>query len=772
MSVGTIVLPVLLAVALGTCEGAAMEYYVSPKGNDAWSGRVPDPNRQGTDGPFRTLAKAAVAVKPGDVCSLRAGVYRETLRPEVSGQPGKPILFRNHKEEVAILTGADPLGEWRREEGGLCSAPMEWDLEDQNQIFAGETMLTEARWPKSAGGLLQPARAEAEAGTPTTLTDPNLPGDADAWKGALLWCAGGSKWVCWSGRVTAFDAATKTLTFECKEAADKWYTPRKGSEYVLMGVRAALDAEGEWWYDRAGRRLYLIPPAGKDPAALAIEAKRRLHVVDLSGRAHVHLVGLHFRAGGILTDKDSSDLLLLGLRGQHVAHSYLRDTSGTTGVLVRGARNVAHSCEFAGSSGSVLVVQGADHKVVNCTIHEGNYGGKWSGTVKLEGRRHLLSHCTIRHSGRDLVSVHGLSEGLIQYNDLSHAGWLTHDLGMTYGHNTDFANTVLHHNWVHDNQAKGLAMGIYFDHLSHNVIVHSNAIWNVSGDAIRINNPSYFDLVCNNTCWNTNVAARKITSFDHSHRQDLYAVRWVNNLFNAPLSLPENAIVAGNGEVPDPGYTDPSELRFALKPGSPAVGKGVVVPGITQGETPDPGAFPTGAPAWKAGHDFAHPPTPEPEWAPADVAWMNMVRNAGFEFGTLEGWARTDAGAAQITPGNGWGNNWGSNKPPEETGTCKFELRLGGGVDGVEQRIERLRPATQYTLSAWVKVAEGETVCLGVKGHGAPEATASSSNVRWTRLVLEFTTGRETTAATLFLRKTSPGPGHAWCDNVGLPRTP
>ena len=59
-----------------------------------------------------------------------------------------------------------------------------------------------------------------------------------------------------------------------------------------------------------------------------------------------------------------------------------------------------------------------------------------------------------------------------------------------------------------------------------------------------------------------------------------------------------------------------------------------------------------------------------------------------------------------------------------------------------------------------------------MKGHGAPEATASSSNVRWTRLVLEFTTGRETTAATLFLRKTSPGPGHAWCDNVGLPRTP
>ena len=71
----------------------------------------------------------------------------------------------------------------------------------------------------------------------------------------------------------------------------------------------------------------------------------------------------------------------------------------------------------------------------------------------------MVAHNTVRHSGRDLVSVHGLMESLVEHNDLSHAGWLTHDLGITYGHDTDFAGTVIRRNHVHDCVAQGLAEG-------------------------------------------------------------------------------------------------------------------------------------------------------------------------------------------------------------------------------------------------------------------------------------------------------------------------
>ncbi|MDH7570263.1 MAG: right-handed parallel beta-helix repeat-containing protein, partial [Armatimonadota bacterium] len=549
--------------------GFAVEYYVSEKGNDAWSGTLPAPNATGTDGPFRTLAKAGAVVGPGDVCIIRQGVYRETLRPVASGEAGRPIRFRAYPGEAPVLSGADQIPNWTKEEGVRWSAPMPWDLADQNQLFLGEQMLTEARWPNNTGTLLQPVRARAAAGSATTLTDPALPDDASAWKGALLWCAGGAKWVCWTGVVTGFDPASKTLSFEYAQAADRWYTPTAGSEYVVMGAHNMLDAEGEWWLDREHKRVWLIPPGGQDPNHLPVEAKRRLHVVDLSGRSHVHLEGLAFRAGGILTDDHSSNLVFTRLRGEYVAHSYARDVSSNA-VLVRGVRHTLHSCEFAFASHSVLAVRGQEHRVVNCYVHHGNYGGWWSGTVSVSGRRHLISHNTFRHSGRDLMSIHGLAESLVQYNDLSHAGWLTHDLGMTYGHNTDFANTVIRYNWVHDNQAKGLAMGIYFDHLSHNVIVHHNLLWNITGDAIRVNNPSYFNLIAHNTCYRTNTSARSIGSFDHSRRQDLFGVRWHNNLLNAPLALPENAVVSHNHSLPDPGYLNPEAGRFELKPDSPA----------------------------------------------------------------------------------------------------------------------------------------------------------------------------------------------------------
>ena len=39
------------------------DWYVSPFGRDTWSGRLPQPNADGTDGPFATLARARAAMR-------------------------------------------------------------------------------------------------------------------------------------------------------------------------------------------------------------------------------------------------------------------------------------------------------------------------------------------------------------------------------------------------------------------------------------------------------------------------------------------------------------------------------------------------------------------------------------------------------------------------------------------------------------------------------------------------------------------------------------
>ena len=721
------------------------DHVVSPQGADTNPGT--------REQPFATLRHAAAVLGPGDTCYLREGIYRETLRPERSGAPDAEITFAAFPGEEAVISAADVPADWQDDGDGTWSAPWLDGLPDGNQLFADGQMLCEACWPAPGDShLFQPVRAEAQGGSETTLIDPAIPGPADAWLGAQLWCAGGAAWVCWCSTVTGYDAATHTLTFD--PPRDRWYTPRQGNKYVLRGVRRALHAPGQWFHDSERARLILIPPEGQDPRAMAIEAKRRIDAIDLSGRAFIRIRGIRFVAGGIRTDKDSAHIVLESLVGRYVAHSYTQDVSRAAGVLVQGTDTLVLSCDLGYSSGSVLDVQGCDNRVVNCHIHHGGYGGLWRGAVGLAGRRLVFSHNTVCHSGRDLVSIHGLSDSLVQYNDLSDAGWLTADLGMLYGHDTDFANMQVRYNRVHDNHAEDCSMGIYFDHLSQNAIVHHNVIWNVGRDPVRFNNPGFNNLVFNNSAWRTGETG----TFDHSHRDDLFGCRYENNIVNESIRLPAHVVVEGNLVAKDPPFVDPAAGDFQLKAGAPV--------GV--------GAFEHGTPPWRAGCDLAHPPDPLPVHESARIDWMNLLRNSAFETGTLEGWQPTHAGTATLIKGNGWGNNWGTDKGPEPTGTSKHELRLGPGRDGVEQEVIGLTPNTTYTLSAWLKVSDvAEAVILGVRDHGGDEeAHMSVSELIWTRRSLDFTTGPTHTKATIFLFKMTDLPGHAWCDNCALPLTP
>ncbi len=707
----------LLLCALARCAGAA-EIHVSPAGNDAHPGTA--------EQPLRTLSRAAATVGPGDVCILHGGVYRETLMPARSGEPGRPIVFRAADGETPLISGADPVNGWRAESNGLWSAAMPWDLADRNQVFAGGHMLDEARWPDPSGAPLQPARAEAKGGGGDTLTDPALPGGAGDWTGALLWCAGGDRWICWSATVTAYAPATHTLSFK-DGPTEHWYTVRPGNPYVLMGVRAALDAPGEWWRDPAAGRLWLCPPANLTPTNGAVEAKARTTAIDLSGRSHVQIVGIRLHAAGLRTTAATRHIRLERLHGAYLAHSYRRDT-GHAAVTLLGEDLVLRDSELAFCSDSLVTLGGRSNKVVNCHLHDGNYRGSWHGVVAAAGRNQVLAWNTIREAGRDVLSVGGLTESLIEHNDLSHCGRLTSDLGLTYGHSTDFGNTEIRFNHVHDNVARGLGMGIYFDHLSQNVLVHHNAIWNIPGLGIQVNNPSHFCLVASNVCWKTNQdGKRPFTSFDHTHRQDLFGCRFEHNRVPAPFKLPENALVTENTVTNEQLATPP----------------------------------------WPAGYDPRRTDTPEPTWIRPTAPHLNLLHNSAFEYGTLESWEPFGAGRATLGKGYGWGNRvvGGVDEP---TGTCAHELCLAG-QGGVRQAVAGLKPGTAYQLSGWLRVSSAtETAVLEVTGHGGEPAAVRSAVQGWKRVLLDFTTGPGATSATVTIRREGAADGVVRADNFGL----
>jgi hypothetical protein len=67
--------------------------------------------------PFKTLARACEAVRPGETIVLCQGVYRETLAPQCDD-----ITVRGMEGEKAVISGADIVSGWRREEAGWSAA--------------------------------------------------------------------------------------------------------------------------------------------------------------------------------------------------------------------------------------------------------------------------------------------------------------------------------------------------------------------------------------------------------------------------------------------------------------------------------------------------------------------------------------------------------------------------------------------------------------------------------------------------------------------------
>jgi hypothetical protein len=112
----------LASVPAAGSAGQPVSLYVSPQGNDAWSGHRADPDNQGADGPFATLArardelrrlKAAGELAAGAVVYLGAGTYRLSqplsLGATDSGLPEAPIVWRADEGRRVTLTAALPV---------------------------------------------------------------------------------------------------------------------------------------------------------------------------------------------------------------------------------------------------------------------------------------------------------------------------------------------------------------------------------------------------------------------------------------------------------------------------------------------------------------------------------------------------------------------------------------------------------------------------------------------------------------------------------------
>ncbi len=600
---------------------AAAEYFVAPAGSD---------DAPGTRArPFRTLGKAAALLQPGDTCFLRGGVYRETVRPARSGEPGRPIRFAALPGEIATVSGADLLdARWSPHAGGTYRAETDRQF---IQLFVDGRMMPEARWPNAPlDDLMRMPRAHAGKGTDyETLADPNLPpGD---WNGAVVLLWPGARWVNTTCRVLDYTPG-KAFRFDRSLRPEKpdtlhGFDPRKpeaGNPYLLFGCLAALDSPGEWFLDAGKRALYLSPPAGGSPEGRRIEVKQRDLAFDLHGLGHIEVRGLSvFAAAMDLTD--AHDCLIEECRLRYVDH--FRETKGwqapPTHNVTTGRNNEWRRCGIAGSAGTALRLAGEENRLVECVVRDMNYLGTYQGGVDLcKSVGAVVRRCTVARAGRDILQHHGSKRIRVEHCDLSFANMLNNDSGALYCWGTDGEGGVIAHNWVHDNTGDA-TVGIYLDNFCKNFRVHHNVVWNNSASGITLNSDSLDNLVCHNTLVGN---AKPFGTFTyHGKVSTQKGTRVVNNLVLDRIRLEDPGQFVQGELAPEVHHNGAgaADRRGVPTAGSAAVDAGIPLPGINdgfRGKAPDWGAYEAGGEYWVPGATWKDPELPAA--SPMDLSFQ------------------------------------------------------------------------------------------------------------------------------------------------------
>jgi hypothetical protein len=304
-------------------SGVAQEtvLYVSTAGDDAWSGRLAQPNATLTDGPFATLTQARDALRelrkqgplggPATI-RIRGGTYSLTeplvLEPEDSGTPQAPVSYEASPQEEAVLSGGRRISGWKpvamaedsriRQAGAwMAEVPK---VEDgslyPHQLFVDGQRRTRARTPNQ-GFFHVDGRISFERRSRFRYREGDIrsewAGQGDVEVVALC------KWQQYRIPITAVDPAGRSVTLagsRMLNGADP--NPR----YWVENTADALDAPGEWYLDRQAGALYYTPMPGEDVNKCEVVASFLPRLVEFAGDAasgrYVHdviLRGLSFQ---------------------------------------------------------------------------------------------------------------------------------------------------------------------------------------------------------------------------------------------------------------------------------------------------------------------------------------------------------------------------------------------------------------------------------------------------------------------------------------------
>lgn len=515
-----------------TGQNESAVFYLSPNGCDQWTGKMPAPAGDRSDGPFATLERARDAVRelkkrtglpPGGVSViLRGGIYPMSqgldFGPDDSGTGDVPIVYRAADgETVRILGGrlldpaafipvSDPAVRSRLAEPARDQV-VQIDLRGQGiddlgaflsrgfqrpttpahlELFFNDQPMTVAQWPNAGEfttitGYMKTKVNEWKAESGELTGGFMYAGDRPrAWSPSDdIWVHGYWAWD-WANsyeRVSRLDPERRIV-----ETAEPYglYHFTKGQRFYFLNVLEELDQPGEYYLDREHGILYFWPPApmaGADVLVSVVSAP----LINLNWVSHIQFRDLILEAGR------GSAMEALGGEALLVSGCIIRNAGNWAIRIDGGTLHTIDSCEIYGTGDGGIKIDGGDrrtltpcgHTVINCHIH---HFARWSrcyvtgilaGGVGMRFAHNLIHdapHTAILFSGNDFT---------VECNEIHHVCLETGDAGAIYtGRDYTFRGNVIRRNFIHHMGGVGMgSMAIYMDDCVSGTRIEENILW-------------------------------------------------------------------------------------------------------------------------------------------------------------------------------------------------------------------------------------------------------------------------------------------------------
>ena len=516
------VLVLLTASLLSQTVRAEPSWYVSPEGNDAWSGRLADPNDSKTDGPLSTLHKAVELSRQVGKDQHRRIIVQQGYyylnQPIELGADDSQLEIAAVDNARVVLYGGRTIEHWQPDGDDCWSADLpevkdgRWDFRllvvndrlcprarlPQDGQFTHESQFN-VPWMSTTGGgwKRKPTREEL-----TTLK--YRPNDIGPWldlKNAEI-----TVYHMWDESVVGLrenDVANHLLRF----ATPCGHPPGAFGvrKCVIWNVRQGMTQPGQWYLDRTEGKVVYWPLPGEDMKAVhamaptlesifRIQGSRDKPVRDVTIRGmtcsvtNTPLVAGGFGAGkfaGALELIQGVNCRLLDLEINNVAGQGIKVWNSQSSTIEGCHVHDTGACGLR-FSGSCIVRNNHVHDIGR--IYPSAIA-IWCGGR--EGQASRIEHNTVHDTPYTAIACGG-EDHRIEHNRISRAMQQLHDGAGIYI--SMCKRIVLRGNYVHDIVDTGEygASAYYLDEQAEDCLVEGNL-------SLRVARPSHNHMAHGNT---------------------------------------------------------------------------------------------------------------------------------------------------------------------------------------------------------------------------------------------------------------------------------